>query len=180
MSRSLDSTSLTTLLSIAIVPAVISSSPASIRSSVDLPQPDGPTSTMNSPSLMSKPIPWMTLVLPKLFSMSLNDTDAMVDAQLSGIRNEIRDSALYCAGREAAYHVTLERVVDRRRRQRIDHADRHQQLPRRIVRRQKIAQCNAERDLPVVRQQQKRIQILVPSQQQRIGADRDQRRHHQR
>src|SRR6266480_6138641 len=84
MSRSLDST----LLSMAIVPAEISSSPASMRSSVDLPQPDGPTSTMNSPSLMSKPMPWMTLVLPKLFSMSLNDTDAMVDAQLSGIRNQ--------------------------------------------------------------------------------------------
>ena len=31
-------------------PSVISSSPAIIRSSVDLPQPDGPTSTMNSPS----------------------------------------------------------------------------------------------------------------------------------
>ena len=81
MSRSFDSTSLTTLLSIAMVPAVISSSPASMRSSVDLPQPDGPTSTMNSPSLMSKPMPWMTLVLPKLFSMSLNVTDAMVDAR---------------------------------------------------------------------------------------------------
>ena len=78
MSRSLDSTSLTTLPSMAMVPPVISSSPASMRSSVDLPQPDGPTSTMNSPSLMSKPMPWMTLVLPKLFSMSLNDTDAMI------------------------------------------------------------------------------------------------------
>ena len=31
-----------------------SSSPASIRSEVDLPQPDGPTSTMNSPSAISR------------------------------------------------------------------------------------------------------------------------------
>ena len=31
-------------------PAVISSSPAIMRSSVDLPQPDGPTKTTNSPS----------------------------------------------------------------------------------------------------------------------------------
>ena len=33
-------------------PSVITSSPAIIRSSVDLPQPDGPTSTMNSPLVM--------------------------------------------------------------------------------------------------------------------------------
>ena len=33
-----------------IAPDVTSSSPAIIRSSVDLPQPDGPTSTTNSPS----------------------------------------------------------------------------------------------------------------------------------
>ena len=77
MSRSFDSTSLTTLPSIAIVPPVISSSPASIRSSVDLPQPDGPTSTTNSPSLMSKLTPCSTLVVPKVFSMFWNETVAM-------------------------------------------------------------------------------------------------------
>ena len=48
-----------------------------MRSSVDLPQPEGPTSTMNSPSAMSKPMPWMTFVLPKDFSMFANETDAM-------------------------------------------------------------------------------------------------------
>jgi hypothetical protein len=36
------------------VPPVISSSPAMDRSAVDLPQPDGPTNTMNSPSAMSR------------------------------------------------------------------------------------------------------------------------------
>ena len=77
MSRSFDSTSLTTLPSIAIVPPVISSRPASIRSSVDLPQPEGPTSTTNSPSWMSKLMPWMTFVVPKDFSMFWNETDAM-------------------------------------------------------------------------------------------------------
>ncbi len=78
MSRSFDSTSLTTRPSIAIEPPVISSRPASIRSSVDLPQPDGPTSTTNSPSWMSKPMPWMTFVLPKDFSMFRKDTVAML------------------------------------------------------------------------------------------------------
>ena len=40
-----------------------------MRSSVDLPQPDGPTRTTNSPSAMSRSMPWMTLVLPNDFSM---------------------------------------------------------------------------------------------------------------
>jgi hypothetical protein len=44
---------LTTRSPIAISPEVMSSSPAIIRSAVDLPDPDGPTSTMNSPSAMS-------------------------------------------------------------------------------------------------------------------------------
>ena len=43
-------TSLTRTPSITTSPAVISSSPAIMRSSVDLPQPDGPTKTMNSRS----------------------------------------------------------------------------------------------------------------------------------
>ena len=38
-------------------PSETSSRPAIIRSSVDLPQPDGPTSTMNSPSWMSSDSP---------------------------------------------------------------------------------------------------------------------------
>ena len=54
-----------------------------MRSSVDLPHPDGPTSTMNSPSLMSKLMPWITLVLPKFFSMFWNATDAMVSSEFS-------------------------------------------------------------------------------------------------
>src|SRR5205809_593078 len=50
MSRSFGCTLLTTRSPIEIVPEVMFSSPASMRSSVDLPQPDGPTSTTNSPS----------------------------------------------------------------------------------------------------------------------------------
>ena len=72
MSRSFESTSFTVRPSMAMVPPLISSSPASIRSSVDLPQPDGPTSTMNSPSRMSKLTPWITFVVPKRFSTRWN------------------------------------------------------------------------------------------------------------
>ena len=40
--------------SIRIAPCVTSSSPASIRRSVDFPHPDGPTRTRNSPSAMER------------------------------------------------------------------------------------------------------------------------------
>ena len=50
MLRSLGSTSFTTRPPIAISPSVMVSRPAIMRSSVDLPQPEGPTITMNSPS----------------------------------------------------------------------------------------------------------------------------------
>src|SRR5919106_3407841 len=52
MSRSFGATSLTTRSAILIVPDEASSSPATIRSAVDLPEPDGPTSTVNPPSEM--------------------------------------------------------------------------------------------------------------------------------
>ena len=51
--------SVTSRPSMLIVPPVVSSSPAISRSSVDLPQPDGPTKTTNSPSSMSRSMPGM-------------------------------------------------------------------------------------------------------------------------
>jgi hypothetical protein len=52
--RSFGSSSLTTRPPIEIVPLVIFSRPATIRSVVDFPHPEGPTSTMNSPFRMSR------------------------------------------------------------------------------------------------------------------------------
>src|SRR6186713_410902 len=60
-----------------ISPAVMFSSPAIMRSSVDLPQPDGPTNTTNSPSLMLTDTPWMTAVEPNDLRTSRMTTDAM-------------------------------------------------------------------------------------------------------
>src|SRR5687767_15954556 len=62
MSRSLGATSLTTRSAIRIVPEEASSSPATIRSAVDLPEPDGPTSTVKPPSAMSRSSPSTALV----------------------------------------------------------------------------------------------------------------------
>ena len=53
MSRSLAGTWLTRLPSISSSPSLIDSSPATMRKVVDLPQPDGPSSTMNSPCATS-------------------------------------------------------------------------------------------------------------------------------
>ena len=50
MSRSRGATRLTTRSPMRISPSLTDSSPASIRSAVVLPDPDGPTSTRNSPS----------------------------------------------------------------------------------------------------------------------------------
>ena len=54
MSRSLAGTRFITRSSIRSSPAVIASSPAIMRSVVDLPQPDGPSRTMNSPSSIAQ------------------------------------------------------------------------------------------------------------------------------
>src|SRR5690349_5683119 len=64
MSRSLGWTLLTTRSPIEIVPEVIFSRPASIRSRVDLPQPEGPTSTTNSPSSIGIDTPCRTSKVP--------------------------------------------------------------------------------------------------------------------
>ena len=66
MLRSLGSTSFTRLPAMRISPSVVVSSPAIMRSTVDLPQPDGPTITTNSPSSIFTSVRWMTSVLPKL------------------------------------------------------------------------------------------------------------------
>src|SRR6266446_5618516 len=64
MSRSFGATPLTTRSPIAIRPPEISSRPAIIRRSVDLPQPEGPTSTQNSPSSTPMSTPCTTSVEP--------------------------------------------------------------------------------------------------------------------
>src|SRR5262249_25755598 len=77
MSRSLGGTRLPTLPPMAISPSEISSRPAIIRRSVDLPQPDGPTSTQNSPSAMAMSTPRMTCVDPKCLCTARMLTPAM-------------------------------------------------------------------------------------------------------
>jgi hypothetical protein len=77
MLRSLGSRLFTTRSPMEISPEVISSRPATMRSSVDLPQPEGPTITTNSPSLMSMEMPWITFTGPKDLCTLRIDTAAI-------------------------------------------------------------------------------------------------------
>src|SRR5437667_11455764 len=75
MSRSFGWTLLTTRSPIEMVPEVMFSRPASIRSRVDLPQPEGPTSTTNSPSSIGTVTPCRTSKAPNDFRTSRIWTD---------------------------------------------------------------------------------------------------------
>jgi len=77
MSRSFGWTLFTTRLPIDMVPDVMFSSPASMRSSVDLPQPDGPTRTTKAPSSIGTVTPCRTSNPPNDFRTSLICTDAI-------------------------------------------------------------------------------------------------------
>jgi hypothetical protein len=71
MSRLAGGKWLTTRSPMAIVPPEMVSSPATILSSVDLPQPDGPTSTTNCPSAISTLTPCSTLTVPNALATLL-------------------------------------------------------------------------------------------------------------
>src|SRR3990172_6331204 len=71
--------SLTTCPPMRISPAVGSSSPAIIRRSVVFPQPDGPSRTRNSPSLVARDTPFPAAPWPKNFFPSRVSTVAIRD-----------------------------------------------------------------------------------------------------
>src|SRR5690606_24149711 len=97
MSRSLARRSLTTRGPMAISPPLISSSPAIMRRSVDLPQPEGPTSTTNSPSSISTDTPRRTLTLPYFLIALRMDTDAiLISILFNGTRCQTGDDLALC------------------------------------------------------------------------------------
>ena len=58
-------------------PRLISSSPATMRSRVDFPHPEGPTKMMNSPLSTARSTPLTTWVLPNHFSTDLSSISAI-------------------------------------------------------------------------------------------------------
>ena len=81
---------------------------------------------------------------------------------------------------QAGGHPAAEQVIDHHRRDRVDDRRRHHVVPRRLVAVEELRQRHRHRHAAFVRQQQELVEILVPGEQQRVGADRDQRRRHQR
>src|SRR5258708_2673956 len=82
MSRCLGGTSLTTRSPILTSPPEISSRPATMRSSVLLPQPEGPTRTQNSPSAIETSTPCTTSVEPNDLRTALRETAAICSVYL--------------------------------------------------------------------------------------------------
>src|SRR5690349_1244334 len=82
MSRSRGRTSFTSLPSISIVPFSMSSSPAMVLSRVDLPQPEGPTSTVNSPDETWRLTPRSTSTGPKRLCSPRMISSAMIGSSL--------------------------------------------------------------------------------------------------
>src|ERR1700687_760637 len=77
MPRFAGGTPFISLPSIRRSPEVCSSSPAMTRSSVDFPQPDGPTQTTNSPVLTSSSTFLRTSVAPKRLRMAVRASEPM-------------------------------------------------------------------------------------------------------
>src|SRR5690606_15458003 len=108
MSRFDGCRSLTRRPPILISPDVIGSSPAMVLSSVDLPQPDGPTSTRKPPSSISSVTPFRMRVAPKDFSrfwICRNDIGLTLDR----------------AGHQAAHEIASGDNVDDERGKRGQH-----------------------------------------------------------
>src|SRR6201986_5525571 len=113
MSRSLGWTLLTTRSPIEIVPDVMFSSPASIRSKVDLPQPEGPTRTTKAPSSIGIVTPCKTSKPPNDFRTSRICTD-----DIHFLPNRLSDHGTHPFGPDlrASYQTFADVSLDQSRR----------------------------------------------------------------
>src|SRR5262245_46626336 len=150
MFRSFGGTSFTTSPSITISPPLMSSSPAIIRSVVLLPQPDGPTSTTNCLSGMSRSIPRTAGVPSKFFSSARSVTWAIA-------------SAFGRAGGEPGDVVVHEERVDEERRCRAQERAGHDLPPgEHVAANQRGDDPDREHELVGRRGERKRIEELRP------------------
>src|SRR6478609_11350596 len=103
--RSRGGRSLTTSPPMRIWPSLMSSKPTIIRSSVDFPQPEGPTRITNSPSAMSRLTPFTARnPSPYCLTMSLRVMAAIGSPSWDGLRawTSALDGALGQAGHDLA------------------------------------------------------------------------------
>src|ERR1700722_7900605 len=108
MSRSFGATELTSRPSMRISPEEIVSRPAIIASNVDLPQPEGPTSAMNSPVRASRSTPLRTSTEPKLLR------------NLEMVSDDIPAPSFDRALRQSSHEIFAAEEIDQQRRNRAD------------------------------------------------------------
>src|ERR1700752_5377040 len=113
-------TSVTSVPTISILPEVASSSPAIRRSRWDLPQPDGPTKTTNSPSSISRSIYGMIVTSPNALWTPFRTIFPMTPAperRMPSFHGSEGESADQLTLREPAEHEDRRDRHRRRRRQ---------------------------------------------------------------
>src|SRR2546421_2866978 len=116
MLRSFGGTSVTSSPPISTSPSLTSSSPAIMRSVVLLPQPEGPTSTTNSLSAISRSMP-RTAKVSSYFLTRLRSVTCAIAFPLG------------CARRQTGDVIVHEESVDHERRQRAEQRAGHDLRP---------------------------------------------------
>src|SRR5271154_1976242 len=167
MSRSMGGSSLTTVSPISTWPDVIASSPATMRNVVVLPQPEGPTSTRNSLSRISR------------FTSFTACTSSYILFRFR-IRTRAIASSLHRTG-ETGDVVLDEERVDHGHRDRAEQRARHQRPPKEHVAADQLG-SNADRDGLFLRrgEEHQRVDELVPRQREGENAGREDARHRDR
>src|SRR6185369_14090773 len=132
-------TALTFWPSMPMAPEVGDSRPAMTRSSVDLPQPEGPTNTTNSPSFTDKSMPCRMVVRSKVLTMLESSRVATADSS-----NAVLDPRLLHSGAgNAGGDVFLQEGEHERNRHQRDDGHRQQVIPLRV----ELALERVEREL---------------------------------
>src|SRR5919198_6325157 len=91
MSRSFGGTSFTIRPPIEIVPSLIRSRPATMRSAVDFPQPDGPTRIRNSPSATSRLTSRRATTRPGYTLVTASNVTPAIASALQALRRDAAD-----------------------------------------------------------------------------------------
>src|ERR1700694_4688336 len=153
MSRSIGGNSLMTLSSIRIRPDVIDSSPATIRNVVVLPQPEGPTSTTNSLSRISR-FTSLTACTSSYILFRFRITTRAIASSLHGTG-------------EAGDVMLDEKRVDDGQRDRAEQRARHQRPPKEHVAADQL-RGDADRNGLLLRRRKEyqRVDELVPRQRE--------------
>src|SRR3954468_4338670 len=168
MSRSIGGTAFTTVASIMISPALTASRPAIMRSVVVLPQPEGPTKTMNSLSRICRSTSFTTWVVSKNLLSLLRVTSAMIEIPLDRA-GEARDV------------MFDEEGIDDRHRDRAEQRTRHQWPPEEDVAADQLGGDADRHRLLVGRgQEDEGVDELVPAEREGDDAGAQDARHRHR